>query len=118
MIVLNSEAAPVPQVRPEADAPAAPATPVGPARSRAALNLPGLCPLCGHDAVRKVLHTEGATMEAYRCPTDGEVTYHSGGVVRIGLDGRLADIARLVAAHPGAAAHFVGMGSAPIAAGA
>lgn len=84
-------AAAAPRVQPLVRSAAAPAP-----RSRALLNLPGLCPLCGHDAPRKVLHTSAGSEEAYRCPVDGEVRYMNGAHVGLGLDGQMATPARLV----------------------
>ena len=44
-------------------------------RTRAALNLPGCCPVCGEHATRKVTVAAGVGRETYRCPVDGDVGY-------------------------------------------
>ena len=49
------------------------------ARPRAALNLPGACPVCGEAALRKLTFARGVGREAYRCVVDGNVEYLYGG---------------------------------------
>ncbi len=47
----------------------------GPRSSRAALNLRGLCPVCGDDAMRSITTSTAESRETYRCPVDGETVY-------------------------------------------
>ncbi len=64
------------------------------ARPRAAMNLPGLCPMCGGEAARSVVFAAGVGRETYRCHVDGEISYAYGGEVRIADLGRAASSAQ------------------------
>lgn len=55
--------------------------------TRAALNLPGLCPVCGGSAVRKMTCPDGVARETYRCAIDGEVEYEHGRAIAIRVGG-------------------------------
>ncbi len=50
----------------------------GPRPSRAALNLSGLCPVCGGEAVRGITASASESRETYRCRVDGETVYGVG----------------------------------------
>jgi hypothetical protein len=51
------------------------------------LNLPGLCPVCGGAASRKVVCEDAGARETYRCPVDGDIEYVHGAVPGIRVSG-------------------------------
>lgn len=59
--------------------------------TRAALNLPGLCPVCGETASRKVVCENGLVRETYRCAIDGETEYQHGDAMSIRIAGASID---------------------------
>lgn len=80
-----------------APAPSSPSS--RPARSRAALNLPGLCPVCGDPAQRRITTSPQEARETYRCNLDGETVYlttSSGRFIQLPGETRAKQIEQMV----------------------